>query len=63
LNCDERYCVLGVLSDGKWIRGVLVPLRVVIWVIWQLDTRRTGAITCCDVGDMAMEYMETTGGT
>jgi hypothetical protein len=30
LNCDERYCVLGVMSDGKWIRGVPVPSRVVM---------------------------------
>jgi hypothetical protein len=32
LNCDERYCVLGVMSDGKWISGVPVPSRVVMWV-------------------------------
>jgi hypothetical protein len=34
LNCDERYCVLGVLRDGKCIRGVPVPSHVVMWVTW-----------------------------
>jgi hypothetical protein len=63
LNCDQRYCVLGVMSAGKWIRRVPVPLRVVMWVTWQLGTGRSGAITYCDVGDMAMEYVETTSGT
>jgi hypothetical protein len=40
LNCDERYCVLGVMSDGKWVRGVPVPSRVVMCVKWQLDKWR-----------------------
>jgi hypothetical protein len=63
LDCDERYCVLGVMSDGKWTRGVPLPSRVVMWVTWHLDTWRAVAITYCDVGDMAMEYVETTSGT
>jgi hypothetical protein len=42
LNCDERYCVIGVMSDGKWILGVPLPSRVVMWVTWQLDTWRAG---------------------
>jgi hypothetical protein len=50
LNCGESYCVLGEMSDGKCIRGVPVPSCVVMWVTWQLDTWRTGAITFCDVG-------------
>jgi hypothetical protein len=54
LNCDEIYCVLGVMSDGKCIRGVPLPSCVVMWKTWQLDTCRTGAITCCDVGDMVI---------
>jgi hypothetical protein len=32
LNCGERYCVLGVMSDGKWIRGVPLSSSVVMWV-------------------------------
>jgi hypothetical protein len=56
-NCDERFCVLGVISDGKCIRGVPVPSCVVMWVTWQLDTWRAGAITCCDVGDMVIGYV------
>jgi hypothetical protein len=55
--------VLGLMSDGKWIRGVPVPSHVVMWVTWYLDTWRSGAITYCDVGDMAMEYLETASGT
>jgi hypothetical protein len=55
--------VLKVMSDGKRIRGVPVPSHVVMWVIWQLDTCCSGAITYCDVGDMEMEYVETTSGT
>jgi hypothetical protein len=47
--------VLDVMSDGNWIRGVPVPSRVLMWVTWQLETWRNGAIMCCDVGDMAME--------
>jgi hypothetical protein len=67
LNCDERYCVLGVVSDGNCIRGVTVPSRNLMCVTWQSDTWRNGAITYCDVGDMAMEYvayryLENTGG-
>jgi hypothetical protein len=67
LNCDERYCELGVMNYGNWIRGLTVPSCIVMWVTWQLDTWRNTAITYCDVGDMAMEYvayryMETTGG-
>jgi hypothetical protein len=42
LNCYERNCVLGVMSDGKWIRGVPLPSGVVVWVSWQLDTWRAG---------------------
>jgi hypothetical protein len=34
LNCDESYCVLGVMKDGKCLRGVPVPSCVVMWVIW-----------------------------
>jgi hypothetical protein len=49
--------VLGVMSDGKCIRGVSVPSCVVMWVIWQLDTWRAGDITCCDVGDMVIGYV------
>jgi hypothetical protein len=30
LNCDERFCVLGVMSDGKCIRGVPVPSTVLM---------------------------------
>jgi hypothetical protein len=29
-NSDERYCVLGVMSDCKWIRGVSLSSRVVM---------------------------------
>jgi hypothetical protein len=59
LNCDDshKYCVLGVMSDGKWIRGVSLPSRVVMCVTWQLDTWRVVAITCCDVCDMAIGYV------
>jgi hypothetical protein len=46
--------VLGVMSDGNGIRGVMVPSRIVMWVIWQLNRWRDGAITYCDVGDMSM---------
>jgi hypothetical protein len=49
--------VLGVMSDGKCIRGVPVPSCVVMWVTWQLDTWRSGAIICCDVGDMVIGYV------
>jgi hypothetical protein len=45
LNCEERYCVLGVMSDGYWIRSVTVPSCIVMWMTWQLDTWRKGAIT------------------
>jgi hypothetical protein len=60
--------VLRVMSDGNWIRGVMVPSRLAMWVAWQRSTWRDGAITHCDVGDMAMEYVayryvEATGGT
>jgi hypothetical protein len=57
LNYDESYCVLGVMSDRKSIRGVPVPSCVVMLVTWQLDMWRTGAITCCDVGDMVIGYV------
>jgi hypothetical protein len=49
--------VLGVLIDGKCIRGVPVPSRVVMWLTWQLDTWRAGAITCCDVSDLVIGYV------
>jgi hypothetical protein len=59
--------VLGVMSDGNWIRGVTAPSHIVMWVTWQWNTWRNGAITYCDVGDLAIEYVayryvETTGG-
>jgi hypothetical protein len=57
LNCDESYCVLGVMSDGKCIRGVPVPSCVVMLVTWKLDTARAGAITCCDVVDIVIGYV------
>jgi hypothetical protein len=57
LNFDERYCVLGVVNDGNWIHGVAIPSRIKMWVTWQLDTWRKGAITYCNIGDMAMEYV------
>jgi hypothetical protein len=57
LNCDERYCVLDVMSDERCIRGVPVPSCAAMWVTWQLDMWRAGAITCCDVGVMAIEYV------
>jgi hypothetical protein len=63
LNCGESYCVLGVMSDKKWVRGVPLPSRVVMRVTWQLDMWRAVAITYCDVCDMAMEHEETTSGT
>jgi hypothetical protein len=60
--------VLGVMSDGNWIRGLTLPSRVVMWVTWETDTWRNGPMKYCDVGDMAMEYVayryvETTGCT
>jgi hypothetical protein len=61
LNYDERYCVLGVMSDGKCIRGVPVPSCVAMWVTWQLYSWRAGAITCCDVGDMVTGYVALRG--
>jgi hypothetical protein len=30
--------VLGVMSDGNWIRGVTVPSHIVMWVTWQQNT-------------------------
>jgi hypothetical protein len=63
LNYDECYCVLGVMSDGKCIRGVPVPSCFVMWVTWQLDTRRSGDITYDDLGDLAKECVETTSVT
>jgi hypothetical protein len=30
LNCDEMYCLLVVMSDGKCVRGVPVPSCVVM---------------------------------
>jgi hypothetical protein len=59
--------VLGVMSDGNWIRGVTVPSHIVMWVTWQWNKWRNGAITYCDVGDLAIEYVayryvETKGG-
>ena len=50
------------------IRGVMVPSRIVMWVTWQWNTWRDGAITYCDVGDMVMQYvayryLATRGGT
>jgi hypothetical protein len=30
--------VLGVMSDGNWIRGVTVPSHIVMWVTWQWNT-------------------------
>jgi hypothetical protein len=55
------------MSDGNWIRGVTVPSHIVMCVTWQWNTWRNGAITYCDVGDLAKEYVayryvETTGG-
>jgi hypothetical protein len=61
LNCDEINCVLGVMSDRKCMRGVPVSSCVVMWVTWQLDTWRAGAITCCDVGDMVIGYVAYRG--
>jgi hypothetical protein len=60
--------VLGIMSDGNGILGVMVPSRIAMWVTWQFNTWRDGAITYSDVGDMAMEYVayryvETRGGT
>jgi hypothetical protein len=49
--------VLGVMSDGNWIRGVTVPSHIVMWVTWQWNTWRNGAITYCDVGDLEIEYV------
>jgi hypothetical protein len=39
LNSDERYCVLGAISDDNWIRGVTVPSQFVMWVTWQWNMR------------------------
>jgi hypothetical protein len=60
--------VLGVMSDGNGIRGVMVPSRIVMWVTWQCNMWRYGAITYPDVGDMATKYaayryVATIGGT
>jgi hypothetical protein len=60
--------VLGIMSDINGILGVMVPSRVLMWVTWQWNTWRDGAITYCDVDDMAMEYVAyryvvTRGGT
>jgi hypothetical protein len=60
--------VLGVMSDINGIRGLMVPSRIVMWVTWQWNTWRDGAITYCNVGDIAMKYvayryMATRGGT
>jgi hypothetical protein len=57
LNCDERYCGLGIMNDVKCIRGVPVPSCVAMRVTWQLDTWRAGAITCCDVDDKGIGYV------
>jgi hypothetical protein len=43
------YCVLGVMSDGNWIRGKTVPSRIVMWVTWQWSMWHYG-------------YVEATGG-
>jgi hypothetical protein len=51
------------MSDGKCIRGVPVPSHVVMWVTWQLDTWHSGDITYGDLGDMAMECVESTSVT
>jgi hypothetical protein len=61
LNCHERYCVLGVMSDGNWIRcAVAIFFDVGDMAIGYVVC---GGVTYCDVGDMAMEYVETTSRT
>jgi hypothetical protein len=55
LNCDERYCVLGVMSDGKWIRGGVVAITCCDVGDMEIGYVACGAITYCDEIDMAIE--------
>jgi hypothetical protein len=41
--------VLGVLSDGNWIRGVTVLSHIVMWVTWQWNTWRN-----CHISNIGM---------
>jgi hypothetical protein len=50
--------VLGVMSDGKLIRGVPLPSRVLMWVTWQWDVWKRKVEPKRGISIRAYRYME-----
>jgi hypothetical protein len=52
----HKYCVLGVMKDGKWIRGA-VTITCCDVGDTPIGYLACGAITYCVVEDMAIGYV------